>query len=242
MLSLLPLASAHAAAPRAPAGLMAEFQPAATRGTVFVGTRLPRFSWQLSGSGLEQLGYQLQVLEPDQGGATIWDSGHVKSNESSLVEYDSLATPLQSDTTYTWRVRWWSDDAGPSAWTTASFRTALLDDAEWEGAEYIHCASTPRCLYLRSELTLPANETVKHASAFVSGMGWVEAYLDGVKLGDDAVLEPGWSQWDARILYSSHDITDLIAASGRKTAVGLVLGNGWPGKVSAARSELAACG
>ena len=49
------------------------------------------------------------------------------------------------------------------------------------------------------EFTLPGNETIKHASAFVGGMGWVEAYLDGVKLGGDAVLEPGWSQWDATL-------------------------------------------
>ena len=79
------------------------------------------------------------------------------------------------------------------------------------------------------EFTLPGNETIKHASAFVGGMGWIEAYLDGVKLGGDAVLEPGWSQWDARILYSSHDVTKVLTASHRAVALGLVLGNGWPG-------------
>ena len=70
---------------------------------------------------------------------------------------------------------------------------------------------------------------VERATLFVSGMGWVEAYLDAVKIGD-AVLEPGWSQWDARMLYSAHDVTEVLAAKGGEpVAVGLIMGKGWPG-------------
>jgi hypothetical protein len=135
-------------APPAPTGLMVEFQADANSGTIFVGNRLPRFSWQLEGSVLVQLGYQLQVQ--DQGGTLSWDSGQVKSNRSSLVEYDAKAAPLLSDTAYIWRVRWWGDAGSPSGWATAGFRTTLFDDVEWEGAQYIRCATIPRCLYLRS--------------------------------------------------------------------------------------------
>ena len=61
--------------------------------------------------------------------------------------------------------------------------------------------------------------------------------------GGNAVLEPGWTQYDRRLIYATYDVTALVACrrtghdtidptqlcvQGNQTA-GIILGNGWPG-------------
>ena len=62
----------------APAGLLCESMPE----PLGIGIALPRLSWQLTDvrRGSRQTAYQIQVGS-SMGGADVWDSGRVESNE-----------------------------------------------------------------------------------------------------------------------------------------------------------------
>ena len=67
----------------------------------------------------------------------------------------------------------------------------------------------PQCRHLRADFQL--TQTPVRATAFVAAMGYVELYVNGKKAGGNAVLEPGWTQYDRRLLYVTYDVTDLVA-------------------------------
>ncbi|MGW0087327.1 family 78 glycoside hydrolase catalytic domain [Streptomyces sp. NPDC003393] len=65
------------------------------------------------------------------GGADVWDSGKVGSDQSVDVGYGGPA--LTSHTGYHWSVRVWDDQGTASGWSDdATFETGLLDASEWQ--------------------------------------------------------------------------------------------------------------
>jgi len=74
---------------------------------------------------------------------------------------------------------------------------------------------------LRHEFTL--EKKLKSATAFISGLGLFELYLNGQKIGDQ-VLAPALSEYDKRSFYMTFDVTQNLK-SGENT-VGVILGNG----------------
>jgi alpha-L-rhamnosidase len=74
---------------------------------------------------------------------------------------------------------------------------------------------------LRREFEVP--EKVIRATAYVSGLGLFEFYLNGVKVGDH-VLEPALTDYDKRVFYVTFDVTSLLQKG--VAAAGVVLGNG----------------
>jgi alpha-L-rhamnosidase len=61
------------------------------------------------------------------------------------------------------------------------------------------------------------------ATAYVSGLGLSELYLNGRKVSND-VLSPGLTDYTKRIFYVTYDVTDFVRKE--KNAVGVWLGNG----------------
>ncbi len=64
---------------------------------------------------------------------------------------------------------------------------------------------------------------VKRATAYVSGLGLFEFYLNGAKVSDH-VLSPGLTEYNKRTLYVTFDVTRQLTAG--RNAMGLLLGNG----------------
>jgi len=77
-------------------------------------------------------------------------------------------------------------------------------------------------ILLRKQINLSRQPV--HATAYISGLGYYELYVNGRKVGDH-VLDPGFTNYTQRVLYVTHDITDLLR-SGR-SAIGVMLGSGW---------------
>ena len=82
------------------------------------------------------------------------------------------------------------------------------------------------------ERTLPARmlrkefevaKTVRRATAYLSGLGLSELYLNGAKVSED-VLSPGLTDYRKRVFYVTYDVTKRLTAG--RNAVGIVLGNG----------------
>ena len=86
------------------------------------------------------------------------------------------------------------------------------------GMESPHAAA----VMLRKQIDLPKQPV--RALATVSGLGYAELYFDGEKVGD-RVLDPGWTDYTRRVLYTTYDVTDRLQAGPH--AVGVVLGSGF---------------
>ncbi|WP_458782354.1 glycoside hydrolase family 78 protein [Arthrobacter sp. D3-16] len=68
------------------------------------------------------------------------------------------------------------------------------------------------------------SSNVRRATLHVTALGFVEAYLNGQRVGDE-VLAPGWTTYRHRLNYSTHDVTELIT-DGANT-LGAMVGEGW---------------
>ncbi|MFB9443336.1 glycoside hydrolase family 78 protein [Dactylosporangium vinaceum] len=77
-------------------------------------------------------------------------------------------------------------------------------------------------VYFRRELGV--GEGVRRATLHVTGLGIVEPYVNGVRVGADVLL-PGWTSYRHRLDVRSYDVTDAITAGAN--AVGAVVGEGW---------------
>ncbi|MFQ1020954.1 family 78 glycoside hydrolase catalytic domain [Tardisphaera saccharovorans] len=170
----------------------------------------PRFTWSAEPEhrGQKQSSYEIEVY--DQGTSErVWGSGRVSSTEQSAVYGGS---PLKPASSYRWRVKWWDEQENESEWSDwARFVTGLRS---WE-AKWIEGGGV-----FRKELKV---EEVKRALAFISGLGYYELHINGKKVGDK-VLDPGWSDYSRRVLYSVYDVTDYLKRG--ENAIGVLLGHG----------------
>ncbi|MCL5097867.1 MAG: glycoside hydrolase family 78 protein [Candidatus Omnitrophica bacterium] len=204
-----------------------------------VDIRQPRLSWELTQAepGLRnqwQSAYQVWVASSpdalDQGKPDLWDSGRVDSSESIGIVYSGA--PLPSRQRAYWRVRIWDQNGKESTSDDAYWEMALLGSGDWQ-AKWIRreepavkrdedfYAEHPAPL-LRRELEIA--KPIQRARVYVTGLGYYELRINGHKVGDH-VLDPGWTAYAKRVLYSTYDITSLLRSG--TNAVGIMLGNGW---------------
>lgn len=209
---------------------VAELRCESTVNPLGIDSRAPRLSWILTSpkKGQRQTAYQILVAS-DEGKlrnnqADIWDSGKIISEQSTQVAYPGPA--LDARRRYFWKVRAWDKDGEASPYSEiAWWEMALLSPEDWK-AEWIgHLAAWPgRALYFRAEL--PISKAVECARIYVSGLGYYELRLNGSKVGDH-VLDPGVTDYNKRILYSTYDVTGQLKQG--PNTIGVIVGNGWYG-------------
>jgi alpha-L-rhamnosidase len=186
----------------------------------------PRFSWQIVSEerDVKQTAYQVitgeSLNEVKNETGSVWDSGKISGSETTNVEYSG--NPLQSNTTYFWRVRVWLNDES-SVWSEpASFHTGILNADEWQA----HWITTQDEIVHESPLLRKEFEVEKEidrAFVFVTASGFYELFLNGEKVGNH-VLDPGVTDYRETILYSTYDVTSMVKKG--TNAAGAMLGNG----------------
>jgi alpha-L-rhamnosidase len=189
----------------------------------------PRLSWQLqsSGRGVRQAAYQILVATSaarlDEGQGDLWDSGRVESGASVAIRYAGKA--LATGESAYWKVRVWDEAGGESDWSDAGFwEMGLLSADDWHGEWIARNTDTglhPLPLLCR-EFELSGK--IKRARAYITGLGYFELTLNGQEIGNHE-LEPGYTRYDRRVLYLTHDVTEALR--GGRNAIGVSLGNGW---------------
>jgi alpha-L-rhamnosidase len=216
-LTVVPTAEWAQGAPPAPLNLRCEY----LKNPVGIDVLKPRFSWIIENParGEGQSAYELlvasasELLSRNQGDQ--WDSGKVSSEDSAQVVYAGKA--LESGQTYYWKVRFWNQDGHESEYSPpARFGMGLLSRDEWKG-QWIGGANQ-----LRTEFQIP--DAVTRARAYICGVGYYELRINGRKVGKK-VLDPAWTTFDKRDLYSTYDVTRYLERGGN--AVGFMLGEGW---------------
>lgn len=189
----------------------------------------PRLSWVIESTkrGARQTAYQILVassedkLARDEG--DLWNSGRVEANATAHVRY--AGKPLASGQPAWWKVRVWDEQNQPTAWSdVGTWEMGLLSKNDWHGKWIARNADTgPQPLpLLRREFELTGK--VKRARTYVTGLGYFELSINGKKIGNHE-LDPGFTRYDRRVLYLTHDVTDALREG--DNAVGMMLGNGW---------------
>jgi alpha-L-rhamnosidase len=186
----------------------------------------PRFSWvyENPSRGAAQSAYRIIVaenpgdLENDTG--SLWDTGKVMSSNTLNIVYEGDS--LESGQKYFWKLQVWDRDGAPSSWSKIqSFQMGLLHPDDWQAKWITVQDSTISSPLLRNEVVI--EKEIKSATAFVTGVGYYEFYLNGEKVGDH-VLDPGLTDFRDRILYETYDVTNHLREG--KNAIGFWLGNG----------------
>jgi len=162
-----------------------------------------------------------RVLADEKG--DLGDSGKVLASQSICICH--RAQPLKSSQSAFWKVRV-PDWSKPATW-----EMGLLSPQDWQ-APWLNDGKTnpekdadfhredPAPLF-RKEFMLP--KKVAWARLYVSGLGYYEASLNGKRVRDQ-VLDPGWTSYSERALYSTYDVTSQVRRG--TNCVGVMLGNG----------------
>ena len=190
----------------------------------------PRLSWLLTSPqrGEMQTAYQVLVASSEEklkaGEGDLWDSGKVASDQSAQIPYQGQT--LSSRQHCYWKVRVWDKNGEASGYSDpATWEMGLLSPSDWK-ATWI--GFTPgwagRALYFRNSFSI--KKAVEEARAYIAGIGYYELHIDGVRVGDH-VLDPGWTDYSKRVLYSTYDVGGLIRQG--DNVLGVIVGNGWYG-------------
>lgn len=208
---------------------------------------IPRFSWELESNkrGAKQTAYQIIVsqnykkLNTDE--SEIWNSGKINSDNTIQIKYEGKK--LNSNQKYYWKVFVWDEEGEKHESDIKHYSTGLLNENDWQakwiGLDKAVGSDEPDAAHrilsarmLRHEFDI--DKKVKKATAFISGLGLFEFYLNGKKVSDD-VFVPAATEYNKTTFYLTYDITNNINRN--KNALGIILGNG---RYFAMRSEIPA--
>ena len=210
-----------------------------TRNPLGIDAVRPRLSWKLEAvndaRNQSQSAYRISVASTEAlleaGEADLWDSGKVASARQLFVEYEG--PPLRSGERCFWRVQVWDQDGRISEPSEISWwEMGLLSPEDWTGlwisdgselpeAEEVFYEEDPAPLFRRS---LQINKPVKRARLYAVGLGYCELRVNGRALSDH-VLDPAWTSFEKRILYTCDDVTEELQIG--ENVLGAMLGNGW---------------
>ena len=193
-----------------------------------IDSQKPRFTWQFENeeSGFAQAAFELYVgtdsieLANDYG--NVWNSGKIKSGKNLCIYNGEKLLPFVK---YYWRIRVWDKDNELSARSgIAHFETGMMEVKNWKGdwisdSQDINLKPAP---WFRKEFT--STKKIKSARVYIATGGLYELYLNGKKVGNQR-LDPMYTRFDRRVLYTSHDVTTLL--DNAENAIGVLLGNGW---------------
>jgi alpha-L-rhamnosidase len=190
-----------------------------------IDTPKPRLSWALESSDRNQVQTAYQIVASDANGGVLWDSGKVASAQQLHVPYGGAT--LASGQRVSWTVRAWDRDASPSAPSAPGvWEMGLLSNTDWKGkwiAGSTALVDPPApAPFMRKTVSL--SKALKSARIYVAAAGYYELYINGQKISDQ-VLAPGYTRFDRRLLYVTHDVTASLQQG--TNAIGLVLGNGF---------------
>ncbi|MDR0429269.1 MAG: glycoside hydrolase family 78 protein [Tannerellaceae bacterium] len=183
-----------------------------------VGTPKPRLTWYYENEGNEPSiisRYEVKIGT---------DPNHLKKYEEGMT--------FKPHTTYYWNVTAW-DGKGKKCKVseTASFETAKFSATDWS-ARWItdtHDKEYEPAPLFRKIVTI--NKEVDKARLYIAAAGYYDVFINDVKMGDN-YLDPGYTHFDKRILYVTHDITnDLVSG---ENIIAAALGNGWYNEQSVA--------
>lgn len=195
-------------------------------GLIATGLATPRLSWRLNASrdAVRQSAYEIEVAEDAGFTLGVVTSGLVETASALFAAWP--AAPLQSRERRWWRVRV-RTDRGWTGWSEAALvEASLLEVNDWVArpiALRSNAGRTERspAFLLRREFDLA---DCVAARLYVSAMGVHEVQINGAPVSGD-LLEPGWTDYRHRLLFSAYDILPLLREG--RNCVSAEVSDGW---------------
>ncbi|WP_168355757.1 alpha-L-rhamnosidase [Sphingomonas gei] len=173
----------------------------------------------------------------DAGRGEVWDSGRIAGAHPAAQPPAPLMLEPHRD--YHWCVEI-SDQTGRSCGRSAPahFVTGLLAADQWQAEWIAATPDRPRGSHSRGSDRSPARPPEplpifrrafdlpgrpRRAILSIAALGHGDVTVNGTPV-TRAMLNPGWTDYRHTILYTSHDITALLARGAN--AIGVMLGNG----------------
>lgn len=185
----------------------------------------PRLGWQLHSkeNGTTQRSYRVIVSTDslDFESGCVWDSGVVDSGDV-MARYEGAH--LEPFTRYWWKVCIEDNKNNLICSPVSSFETGMMDIANWHGYWISDNNDREFKAAPRFRKTFSLGKEVASARAYIAVAGLYTLHINGVQMRSRE-LDPAFTRYDKRVLYSSYDITGLLQQGGN--AVGVELGNGW---------------
>lgn len=181
---------------------------------------LPSFSWKIPSNnrGVSQSAYRIQVFTENN--IQVWDSTTVASSSSLHIPY--AGSPLSDNSRYFWNVAYQTIDGSAAPVAASTFHTGLTAwTPSWIQSPIVP-AGAQGCNVFRTEFDVSSES---RNTLFITGLGYYSVYLNGKSVGQ-RVLEPGWTAYNKRALYSTYDLTHL-AQPGSRNVLRVMLGRGW---------------
>lgn len=189
----------------------------------------PRLTWNIqSAKPLQQSKYRVVVgtdslqLASGNGASVVWDSGVITSDISRAVCRDA---GLQSFKRYFWRVTVWDGRGRKIESSIEPFETALMNQADWHAVwitDSRHRDFEPAPMF-RKVFNIDGHR-IKRARFYYSAAAYGAFKLNGRAVSAD-LLNPGYTHYDRRNLYSVYDVTPML--HGGTNVITAVLGNGF---------------
>ena len=217
----------------------------------------PRLGWQMVATDpadINQLqkAYQILVASSPEilagGDGDIWNSGKVRSSQSSQVLYKGK--PLKGMAPYFWKVRLWNNHGQATQWSEPQmWSMGVLDSTQWQAKWIGDKPDTAQMEYsnflknfdhsdgksfkntppdplpspmIRKSFTI--REGVKDAYLYASALGYYQMALNGQRIGNHQ-LAPEWTDYDKRVQYQTFDLTGQLNVG--ENALSALLADGW---------------
>lgn len=180
----------------------------------------PVFAWEYGEQdGSYQTAYRLVICCDPKKQDCIYDSGKVISEKQNNIEVKGLG--LQSHTRYAWRVCSFDQNDTPSWSDWNAFVTGILPQDRLSPV-WITGPNGQKPYYASRRFML--GEKPKAAFLSICGLGQFVAWLNGHRIGKNE-LDPGWTDYNKRVLYVTFDITPLLRTGLNELTVEVA--NGW---------------
>ena len=196
----------------------------------------PRFIWNYdSEAGFEQEGYCLYISVDKQSLNGLsrddlfnWNSGLINT-EVSFSKYTGN-DKLLSHTKYYWQVKAFDKNGNTVISPVDSFETAKMNQNEWLGNWITdgHDKDFDSAPMLRKSFVVNNKEVVQ-ARLFMSAAAYCKMEINGSPVST-SLLNPGYTHYDKRNLYSVFDVTSLLGTG--ENVLSAVLGNGFYNEIA----------
>ena len=186
----------------------------------------PILSWRLENPqgirGIDQVARQIRAAnsENDLMSNPLWDTGKVLSDSTKIPWNGPILTSRER---ICWQVRVWDNDGNISKWSSiASFEMGLINWnlSSWiENSDYVTGNNSLPYFVKRFEIS----HELSSARLWIIGLGQFIATVNGKSIGKD-VLNPGYSDWNKTLEYSTYNITSFL--NDQENVLGIALGKG----------------